>query len=318
MTGHLGNVIIRMLLKQKQEVVGLLYPGDKNLFPQIKTVLGDVCDKKTLVPLFEGHESIIVIHCAGCVSIRSDEGLKLWETNVVGTRNIVDLAMQYHVEKFIYVSSVHAIPERKDNQVMVETDKFDSRYVVGDYAKTKATATQYVLDAVEKGLPACVVHPSGIIGPYDFSGGQMMTVFQMYLKGRLPAGIKGGYDFVDVRDAAKAIINCSLKGRIGECYILSGRYYSVKELLDTLSKVSGKRKIGIYLSTELVSKIAPFAEKIFLRLHLKPSVTPYSVYTLSTNANFSAKKAKDELGLLVRPIESTLQDTVRWIKKIYN
>lgn len=245
MTGHLGNVIIRMLLKQKQEVVGLLYPGEKNLFPQIKTVQGDVCEKETLVPLFESHENVIVIHCAGCVSIRSDEGLKLWSTNVVGTRNMVDLAMQYHVEKFIYVSSVHAIPERKDNQEMVETDKFDSRYVVGDYAKTKATATQYV-------------------------------------------------------------------------FILSGRYYSVKELFNTLSEVSGKRKIRIYLSTELVSKIAPIAEKIFLKLHLKPSVTPYSVYTLSTNANFSTKKAKEELGLRIRPIENTLIDTVRWIKKTYN
>lgn len=117
---------------------------------------------------------------------------------------------------------------------------------------------------------------------------------------------------------AKAIIDCSLIGRIGECYILSGRYYLVKELFDTLSEVSGKRKIQTYLSTELVSKMAPIAEKIFLKLHLKPSVTPYSVYTLNTNANFSAKKAKDELGLRIRPIENTLTDTARWIKKIYN
>lgn len=57
-----------------------------------------------------------------------------------------------------------------------------------------------------------MVQPSGMIGPYDFLGGQMTTVFQMYLKGRLPAGIKGGYHFIDVRDVAKAIIDCSLKG----------------------------------------------------------------------------------------------------------
>ena len=313
-TGYLGNVVVRYLLNQKRCITGLLLPGEKNPFPEIKAVYGDVTDKESLRSLFSG-KNCTVIHCAGKVSISSFDGLSMWNTNVMGTRNMVDLAIEYQVEKFIYVSSVHAIPEKSGNHTITEVAKFCPDDVVGDYAKTKAEATKYVMDAIGQGFPACVVHPSGIIGPYDMGCGQMSTVVRMYLKGQLPAGVTGGYVFVDVRDVVKGIIACCEKGKIGECYILSGHYYTVEELLRlTANVVSGKQPVA-YIPHKMLKPIAGVWETLLYKFGKTTVFTPYSLYTLGSNGHFSHEKAERELGYTVRSREQTVNDMVRWIFK---
>ena len=86
-----------------------------------------------------------------------------------------------------------------------------------------------------QGLDAVIVHPSGILGPGDFGQGHLTQMIADYLNGRLVACVKGGYDFVDVRDVADGVIAAAEKGRAGECYILSNRHYEVRELLDMAS-----------------------------------------------------------------------------------
>ena len=109
------------------------------------------------------------------------------------------------VSKLIYVSSVHAIPEKEDGGIITETYDFDPGKVVGLYAQTKAKATRAVLAASKKGLNAYVVHPSGIIGPGDYGNGHSTQLIIDYIKGRLVAYVNGGYDFVDVRDVAREL-----------------------------------------------------------------------------------------------------------------
>lgn len=312
MSGHLGGVVVRYLCKCGKKVTGLLLPGEKNPFPDISVVYGDITDKNSLRSLFTSASERIVIHCAGQVSISSFDGLSLWNTNVIGTRNIVDLAVEYGVKKFIYISSVHAIPEFPDGITITEITDFNLSNVVGDYAKTKAAATEYVLEAVKNGLPACVVHPSGIIGPYDPGSGQMSAVLRMYLKKRLPAGVTGGYDFVDVRDVAKGIVSCCEKGRNGECYILSGHYYSVKDFLELAAQAASRKPPEWYIPLKMITPLAVFWEKTLHFLGKKTVFTPYSLYTLSTNGNFSHAKASRELGYVARGREQTVHDMVRW------
>ncbi len=245
-TGHLGNTVVRCLRGCGEKIIGLLLPGEKNPFPDVEAVYGDVTEKDSLRELFAYAKDSIVIHCAGKVSISSFDGLEMWNTNVAGTRNMVNLSMEYGVRKFIYVSSVHAIPEKPDGLEISEITDFCPENVVGDYAKTKSAATAYVLEAFQKGLPACVVHPSGIIGPYDPGLGQMSAVLQLYLKKRLPVGVDGGYDFVDVRDVAKGIVSCCENGKAGECYILSGHYYSIKTFLELAAKEVSRQAPRMY------------------------------------------------------------------------
>lgn len=311
-SGHVGNTIVRKLLNRGAEVTGLRYPGEPDYFPQIRTITGDLLKKETLIPLFQTEKKIIVIHSAGYVSVRSDEEARLWNVNVVGTRNMIELSLQYHVEKFIYISSVHAIPEKEE--LITEVTSFDAGQVTGAYAKSKAVATQSVLDAVGVGLPACVVHPSGIIGPYDYKNGQTTSTLKAFMQGKLLMGLMGGYDFVDVRDVANGVLACAKKGKVGECYILSGHFYTIKELLDQMGMITGRKPPKIYLKGCDLRWVAGLVEKCSKLFRRSTIFTPYTLYTLDSCAHFSCEKAKRELGYHSRPMEVTLRDTVKWIR----
>ncbi|NLV85829.1 MAG: dihydroflavonol 4-reductase, partial [Clostridiales bacterium] len=127
-------------------------------------------------------------------------------------------------------------------------------------------------------------------------------------------GVSGGYDFVDVRDVSKGIISACEKGRQGECYILSNRFFKIREILNILHKITSKRKIKVFLPLWFVKATAPLAERYYEILKQTPLFTPYSIYTLNSNALFSNEKARDELGYTTRDMRDTLEDTVSWLK----
>lgn len=316
--GHLGSTIIRLLLEKGKQIRALVMPGEKHVPEGVEVVWGDVCDRKSLRPFFENTDGreLFVIHCAGIVSIASGFLQKVYDVNVCGTKNIVDLCEEHGVSKLVHVSSVHAIPEKPREQVITEITDFDPNQVVGLYAKTKAEATAYVLEAAKKGLPVCVVHPSGISGPYDYGKGHITALVIDYYKGQLTSGVNGGYDFVDVRDVAAGILSALEKGRSGECYILSNQFYSVRDVLYTLHKATGKRRIRSFLPLWFVKLTAPVAELYYKIRREPPLFTAYSIYTLNSNALFSHEKATRELGYTTRPLKETLEDTVAWLKSI--
>ena len=231
-TGHLGSTIVRMLRRKGEEVRGLILPGQQaEDCDNVRYIKGDVRYIDTMRPLFEGAEGadIIVIHTAGIVDIGEKVSPMLYDVNVVGTKQVIKLCKEYKAKRLVYVSSVHAIPEKDKTCVLQEVNHFSSENVVGGYAKTKAEATQAVLDAAKGGLDAVVVHPSGILGPYDNSGNHLVQMVSDYLRGLLPACVHGGYDFVDVRDVAKGCLLAAEKGKSGQCYILSNRHYEIKD-----------------------------------------------------------------------------------------
>lgn len=296
----------------------MVIPEEKNI-PEgnLEIYVGDVCNKESLRGFFTNRENkeLVVIHCAGIVSIASQEVPAVFKVNVNGTRNVVDLCEEYHIKKLVYVSTVHAIPEKQKGEIITEIKDFNPDEVVGFYAKTKSEATAYVLAAARRGLNASVVHPSGISGPYDNGNGHLTTLVIDYCKNRLVAGIKGGYDFVDVRDVAVGIIACCSKGKPGEGYILSNKYFTVPEILSMLHEITGKREIKTILPLWLAQLTAPLAELYYKILRQTPLYTAYSIYTLNSNAQFSHEKATIELGYTTRDMRQTLGDTVDWLKK---
>ena len=248
--GHLGNTLIRILRKTEVEIRGLLLPTEyRKERENIHYFHGDVRDTDTLRPLFEGlsDAEVIVIHTAGIIDIAGTVSSQMYAVNVEGTQNMVKLCQEYGVKRLVYVSSVHAIPEKRWS-VQKEVRHFSPEEVVGGYAKTKAEATQLVLDAVSEGLDAVVVHPSGIIGPYDSSGNHLVQMITDYIRGKLPACVRGGYDLVDVRDVAAGCIAAAEKGRTGECYILSNRHYEIREVLGMEFCLTGTTKFERYLA----------------------------------------------------------------------
>jgi len=316
-TGHLGNTIIQKLISNGKCVRALVLPGDKlreHLPYGTEICFGDVFDIGTLYPFFEsGGDELIVIHCAAIISITTGQEQRIYNINVQGTKNIVDLCVKNKVKKLVHVSSVHAIPVLPKGETMTEITEFSPRRVRGVYAKTKAEASSYVLDAAANGLNASIVHPSGIIGPNDNGCSPMTELFLSLGEKKLPACVTGGYDFVDVRDVADGILSCCENGGSGECYILSGSYISVPVIIRTISEAMGV-KIPITLPIWIAKAAAPFAE-LYSRLSRKTALfTSYSLYTLSSNSLFSSKKAEKELGFKPRPFRETVADTVNWLK----
>ena len=174
-SGFLGRAVAEELVRRKAQVHALVLHDDPciNLLPkEVHTVIGDVCDKGSLSDFFADADSrTCVIHCAGIVSVASRPGPRLYQVNVGGTWRVLRQCMAHDVGKMVYVSSVHAIPEKPKDCIITEDCEFSPGLVDGDYAKSKAAATELVFDAAERGLNASIVFPSGIIGPGDLQGG---------------------------------------------------------------------------------------------------------------------------------------------------
>jgi dihydroflavonol-4-reductase len=315
--GHLGSQIVKLLVLRGERVRVLTLPGENDSLLRglkVESVSGDVRDIDSLRPFFQSapEDEVKVIHAAGIVTIAAKADENLRRVNVEGTRNIVGLCLKNKVNRLLYVSSVHALPEKPRGETILEADVFDSKLVSGAYAKTKAEATQIVLNACQSGLDVVVAHPSGIIGPGDLGSNHSNQIFRDYLYGRLPAIVKGGYDFVDVRDVAGGCILALDKGKPGNCYILANAHYEIGQLTGMLQKFAGIKRRPLVLPLWLVSAFAPLAETLDRLRSRRPLFTRYSLYTLSSNDCFSSKKSKTELGYTVRPIEETMRDIVLW------
>lgn len=318
--GHLGSTIIKQLISQNYHVRALILPTEK--FPIESDLVaifhGDVRDQVSVRPFFEGLEEwdSICIHCAGIVSIASQYQQRVYDVNVIGTKNVMDLCLTYQINRVIHISSVHAIPEKSQGQEITEVTSFDPDKVHGLYAKTKAEASQYVLDLVAKGLPASIIHPSGIMGPGNYGIGHLSQLVIDYMNHRLRAVVKGGYDFVDVRDVASCILSCVDHGKIGACYICSNRYFEVREIIDLLHQVTGNKPVRIVLPMWLAQLTAPLSEVYYKMLKQPPLYTSYSLYTLQSNSKFSHQLATETLNYQPREMKETLADTVAWLKEL--
>ena len=314
--GHLGSTIVRLLSQAGQNVRALSLAGETQRARRgVTWFTGDVCRPESLRTLFSGLDGrdVCVIHAAGVVDISGEMSARMRDVNVEGTKNVIALCREFDVRRLVYVSSVHAIPEREDMGVMREIRAFSPDAVTGGYAKTKAEATQAVLDAAAAGLDAVVVHPSGILGPYDDAGNHLVQVLRDYLRGKLPACVRGGYDLVDVRDVASGCIRAALHGRSGECYILSNRHYEVSDMLKLAREAGGGRKLPV-LPMWMAEAAVPLLGLVAKLRRQRPLYTLYSLYALKSNDRFDHDKATAELNYRPRDLRATIRDTVRYLK----
>ena len=321
--GFLGSNICLQLLEKGCKVRALVLPNDKSVkyIPsEVEVVLGDLTDFGSLEPFFTVPEdySSVIIHCASMVTVNPNYSEKLMAVNVTGTRNIITKVLDHpECEKMVYVSSTGAIPEQPHGTKIKEVEKFDPcdpKKVVGAYSQSKAKATQMVLDSVKvMGLKACVVHPSGILGPNDHAIGETTGTLLKIIKGEMPMGMQGSFNLCDVRDLAAGTIAAVDKGRIGECYILANEPVTLKEMCEMLHNECNAKKIAFYLPLDLADKIAAGLEKQAEKTGKMPLMTTFSVYNLARNNEFDYSKAQRELGYTTRTYAETIHDEVQWM-----
>ena len=134
-----------------------------------------------------------------------------------------------------------------------------------------------------------------------------------FLAGKLPLAVRGGYDFVDVRDVANGLLACSESGEPGKGYILSGHHVTIRKMLQLVGKTAKLKYRPICLPLELARLAAPYYERRSLRERKPLFFTPYSVSVLASNGQFSHAAASERFAYRPRPVEETLRDMTAWL-----
>lgn len=315
-TGHIGNVLVRSLLKNGYDVTAFVRNKEKlNALDglSVSFAYGDVRDIESLKMAFKGID--VVFHLAGLIDIGNGNKKQMYEVNVNGTKNVVNACKEMNVKKLIYTSSVHAIPTKPKGEIITETKTFSPDLVKGTYSKTKAEATKYVLEANSKDLEVIITHSSGVIGPYEYITSNLGQLIIDCAHRKMGAYLDGGYNFVDVRDVADGLVSTLEKGKAGECYILAGHYVTIKELMKYVQDITGVPAPKFKIARWFAYATGALSEIYYKIVKQKPLFTSYSVYTTGTNANFSIDKAKKELGYFPRDFKDTMVDTIYWMKE---
>lgn len=316
--GHLGSTLIRCLLAGDPDVDihGLILPDEEPVVrgKNVAYFRGDICNPGSLEMLLTGSQvqNTTVIHTAALITIADKVSERLYEVNVGGVKNIVEFCRSNHLKRLVHVSSVHALPELPGNSVIREISEFSADKVIGAYAKTKAEGAALVQNAMDQGLDAVMVFPSGILGPYDLGRNHLIQMAVDYMQGRLPACVHGGYDFVDVRDVAVGCLKAAACGRAGQGYILSGHYMTIENLLATIGKYCGRKPVPC-IPMWLARAAAPLVEGYAGLIGKRALFTRYSLHTVTSNSIFSNEKAQKELNWCPRPMEETVRDMTEWL-----
>ena len=322
-SGFLGRNLTIELLKQKDvEIIGLVFPNEKNLefyeqYPNITLVRGNLLDRESIDSFLStpSKGDKYLLHVAGRISVYKRNDQLTMDVNVEGTRNVIESCLDKDFKKVIYVSSVDSLPRRKDKEPIYEPNEYTLDKVEGVYSKSKVLANNIVLDAVKNhNLDACIVLPSVLMGPNDPFNSPINAAINKFLNDKLPAITKGGYDVVDVRDVAKGILLAVEKGKAGESYLLTGHNISVKDLIGEAAKVANKDPVKRVAPTFVIKLASPFIGMHARAKHKMPLFTAFAIDCLMQNSNFSYQKANQELGYKPIPLEITMKETIGWLQ----
>lgn len=314
--GYVGHTLVDELAKRGEHIRLSLHSdcNDFDAYENCEKIFGDVCKLDHLKEVFAGAET--VYHIAGIVDITGERDKLVWAVNYEGTKNVVEACKACGVKNLVFVSSVDCIPVSDDMPVITEPSTFSPDNIEGAYGKSKAAATQFVVDSNCDELKCVAVLPSCVIGPNDIHGNSSpCEMIKLYLKGLFPVSLNfGGYNFVDVRDVAKGMIAAAEKGRGGEVYFLCGEVLTVDQFIATLADINGKKAPKIKLGKKTLLKLCPLIGAFFKAMKWPPVLTEFSIGKICENCRFSYEKAKTELGYEPMTARKSLEDTVNFIK----
>lgn len=316
-TGHLGGNLVRALLDQGRKVRALVHHQTRAIDGLPVTIVrGDLLDRDSVLRACAGAST--VFHLAASVSIGWDRSSRMDEVNVRGTENVVAAALGTGVRRLVHFSSVQALVPPGGARLLDEgcalVDPESGR--VGSYDLTKAAAERVVLAAVQQGLDATILNPTGVLGPFDFQPSPMGEVLRSLGRGKMPALVSGGHcDFVDARDVSSAAVTAEQRGRRGERYLLSGTRLSLVDLATQWARATGRPAPRLVVPMGMVRLAAPLVSGYARLRRRRPLLTGESLRILRTQPPVSRQKAEVELGFSPRPIEETLHDTVEWMKQ---
>lgn len=314
--GHVGSVLCRELIRKGgYQVKAGFFDETKGIddLGGIEKEFVNILEPESLKKFVEGADA--VIHLAAVISIEGDPGGVVRSTNYQGTVNVIQACEEQGVKKLLHYSTIHAMNPYPLDQKLDETRDLagDGSWKGSAYDRSKADGERAVKAAVERGLDAMLITPTSIMGPWDFGPSLLgQAILDIYHRD-MPAVVKGGYDWVDVRDIVDGTILALEKGKRGEKYLFSGEFKTVGEIARMIGEITG-RKVPTYETPMWLARVGvPFA-KIESKFSGKPArVTNEALNALiHSNPLISHEKASKHLGYKPRPVRQAIEDAIAW------
>jgi dihydroflavonol-4-reductase len=296
-TGFLGAYIIRELVDRNYHVRAIRRSGklpsfiSSTILDKVEWVDGDVLDVVALEDAMEGIDA--VIHSAAVVSFVSSEKKKMYQVNVEGTANVVNMALEHGVKKLIHISSVAALGRLEKGGTVDEEKRWEESKVNTDYAKSKHKAELEVYRGIGEGLEAVILNPSTILGFGDWNSSSC-AIFKNIYKGFkwYTPGLNG---FVDVEDVAKVAVLLLEKDISAQRFIVNGDNWPFKKLQETIAD-GFQRKRPVKEATPFLLGLTWRIEKLrSMVTGQRPLITKQSVKVALSETRFENKKLLESL-----------------------
>lgn len=315
-TGFVGGAVVRRLLEAGHEVRALVRP-DANTRQlrglAVEMVEGDLSDADFLSRAMAGCEW--VFHVAALYAYWGYPWDAFYQTNVEGTRRVLEAAGMAGARRIVYTSSIASLglprgeePANEDTPVTLE-DK------IGHYKRSKFLAEQVALEAARRGLPVVIVNPAAPVGVGDHKPTPTGQLIVDFLKGRMFGYVDTGLNIVDVDDVAAGHILAAERGRVGERYILGGENLTLKQVLDLLAEISGRPPVRLRIP-RAVALAWSYLDVVWARLDRRhvPSATPEKVRLSRQKEYYDSAKAVRDLGYVPSPAREALAKAVAWYR----
>jgi len=324
--GHVGTNLVRALVEKKESVRVLLRrSGNNNSMESldVERVYGDLRDRKSLEEVVRGCQYIY--HLGALISIRYGDERNLFETNVLGTRKLLQCALKAGVERVVHCSSFGAIginPTGPSN----ERWTVNPLEPISNYELTKFLAEYEVLHAVTCGLNVTIANPSAVVGPWDYQPSLFGKTIVDFCNGKMKAYVAGDFVFVSVYDVVEGLQLTMAKGQVGNRYLLSGEVVTIDEILSWLSEFTGVPRPRIRIPFPLMKNIAWVKDWVQRRYFPSsaPRFTYHSIRHLNSGKRADNSKARKELGFQPTSVKKALEEAVNWfsthgyIKSLFN
>ena len=324
-TGFLGFHVACVLAEQGAELrllvrstsnlknlEGLLSPGASR-GNMVETAVGDLRDPASLEKAMAGCD--VVFHVAADYRLWVRDPNEMYKSNVEGTRAILEAARKNGVRRVVYTSSVATIGFTADGTPADEDSPVSLDDMIGPYKRSKFMAEQIAMEAGRSGMQVVTVNPTTPVGEQDVKPTPTGRIVVDFLKRKFPAYVETGLNLVDVRECARGHVMALEKGRSGERYILGGENLTLKQILDTLGKITGLPSPKVKLPYAFAFAAGVFGEMITGRmLHGEPRATVDTVRMGKKMMFASSYKAERELGWKIVPVEDALRRAVEWFR----
>ena len=300
-TRHLvsGGADVRVLLRKASSTKGI-----DGL--DVERHYGDLFDTADVAAAMSGRD--VVYYCVVDTRAELRDPAPLFKTNVNGLRNVLDVAVQANLQRFVFLSTIGTIAVGRNGETVDEDTPFNWADEAGSYIESRREAERLVLSYVaEHGLPAVVTNVSNPYGPPDWQPRQGMFV-KLAALGKLPFYMRGvGAEVVGIDDVADALLLAAQRGRVGERYIISERYMTQRELVTIAAEAVGARPPRLGIPMAVVHGLARLSDAIGSVVHHDFPISGQSARLVALTSPASHGKATRELGWHPTPTEHFIQ-----------